>query len=215
MRWADKLKLRFRTLLRRDAVERELADEMRFHIEQQVAANIASGMPAAEARRRALLEFGGVESIKEECREQRGVSWIETTVQDLRYSLRLLGKNRSFAAVAILTLALGFGVNTAIFTIVYGVLLRPLPYPEPDRLLRLWESSTRRPNRGAVAAANIEDYRQAHSLEQVALHGWTSKNLTNVGTPERLWGEEVAPNFFDIVGVLPAIGRNFAPQDDK
>jgi hypothetical protein len=130
--------IRVRALFRHKAVERELDDELQFHFEQQVEKFVQSGMPSQEARRRARLMFGGTEEIKEECRDARGVVFLENLLQDLRYGLRTMRKSPGFTAVVVLTLALGIGVNTALFTIVHGVLLSPLPFPRSDRLVSLW-----------------------------------------------------------------------------
>src|SRR3954469_1138023 len=140
------LKTAGRALLRRQEVERELDDEMRFHLEKAEEALVARGFPPEEARLQALREFGGVEQHKEECRDERGTAVLEDFGQDLRFALRSLRRNAGFAAVAVRSLALGVGPATAIFSVVHAVLLRPLPYPQPDRLVRVWNSWNETPD---------------------------------------------------------------------
>jgi hypothetical protein len=133
--WFYTLPLRLRSLFKRNQVEQDLSEELRFHLEQKTREYLTADLTLEEARRRALREFGGVELSKENCRDSRSVSFLETLAQDIRFAFRMLSKNPGFTAVPILTLALGIGASTAVFSLVETILLKPLPYPSPDRIV--------------------------------------------------------------------------------
>jgi predicted permease len=207
---------RVRSLFRRDAVETEMDEELRFHFEQQVEKYVQSGLTPPEARRRARLEFGGLDQVKEECREARGVNFIETLFQDVRYALRILKKSPGFTAVAVLTLALGIGANSAIFSVVNAMLLRPLPFPQPDRLVRLWETyPSQGYHRNVVNPSNFLDWREnARSFEDMAAVMETEVNIVGAGDPVALPGLSVSAPYFSILGVPPYLGRTFEAEDE-
>src|ERR1700723_1840398 len=210
------LLIRMRALFRRDAVEGELDEELRFHFEEQLAKFVESGVTPVEARRRARLIFGGSDQIKEECREARGVHWLDTLTQDIRFGLRMLRRSPGFAFIAILTLALGIGANTAIFSVVQGVLLSPLPYSQPERLVMLWESNPRFPHVW-TSYLNFRDWqRSAGSFERMAAFStWQGYDLTNSGALEHLDGKQISAGFFATLGVNLAEGRDFTLQEDR
>jgi len=196
--------------------EEGLNNELRDHIERQTAANIAAGVTPQEARRQAVLRFGGIEAVKENCREQRSGFWLESLWADVRYGLRALRRSRGFAAVAILTLALGIGANTAIFSVAEGVVFSPLPYREPDRLVMVLESNLRF-SQVAISYPNFQDWqRDARSFQQMAAimieQGF---DLTGPGTPEHLHGSRISSGFFSTLGADLILGREFSPQEDR
>lgn len=211
--------MRLRALLRRKAVEQELDEELRFHFVQQVESLVGQGLTLAEAIRQARLLIGGTEQIKEECREARGVLLLETLAQDLRYGLRTLSKSPGFTATVILTLMLGIGLNTALFTIINGVLLNPLPFPRPDKLVSLWEedvidTSVYNPVSGGVFA---DWQKQAKNFEQMALIGEDTANLSGDGgtLPESIGIRQCSYNLLPLLGVQPELGRFFSEEDDR
>ncbi|MGH9684607.1 MAG: ADOP family duplicated permease [Candidatus Acidiferrales bacterium] len=192
----------------RDTWEREMNEELRFHVEQQTAANIAAGIAPKEARRQATVQFGGAEGVKEDCREQRRGFWLETLWADARYSLRMLRRSPGFTIIAVLTLALGIGANTAVFSVVDAVLLKPLPYRDPGRLVVVWESKQNPHN--AVSPPDFLDWRARNSVfEDMAYLADQHVNLTVNGLPEQVDLQKVAANFFDVLGVPPALGPGF------
>ncbi len=206
---------RLRSLFRRKAAETELEHELGFHLERQTEKYAASGLTREEAMRRARLEFGGLDQVKEECREARGVQVMETLFQDVRFGLRMLRKAPAFTAVALLTLALGIGANTAIFSVVYGVLLRPLPYQDAARLMVLNETT---PKVGSVSVSypDFLDWRaQSRSFSRMAAVGAVTFNLAGVSQPENISGEAVSPDFLPMLGVQPILGRNFDASEEK
>ena len=209
------LVFRLRSLFRRNTVEAELDDELRFHFEQQVEKCLRSGMTREEARRQARLSVGGIDQVKEECREERGVQQMENLLQDLRYGWRMLVKRPAFTIVAVLTLALGVGANTAIFSIVNAVLLRSLPYRDPDRLVRVFFNE---PGVGLrdvrFSKPELDDLQtRAGVFEDVTPIFEGSENLTGAGQPERVEGVNGSFSYFSMLGVIPQIGRLYGPQD--
>ena len=197
--------------------EQEANDELRFHIEQQTAAHIAAGMSAKEARRQATLQFGGVEGVKEDCREQRSGFWLDTFIADARYALRVMRKNPGFAAIAILTLALGIGANTAIFSVVYAVLLKPLPYPTPNQLVVMFDA---KPQEGVdftgISYPDFEDVRAQNGVF-TELAGNQEHDLTVTGRGEPFVAPTavVTAGLFDVLRAAPLLGRTFVPDDGR
>jgi putative ABC transport system permease protein len=211
------LLFRLRALFRRDAMEAEMDEELRSHFENQVEKLVASGFPRQEAVRRARIEFGGYEQLKEECREARGVRLIETMLQDLRYALRILRGSPGFTAVAILTLALGIGANTAIFSVVDSVLLRPLPYRDPLGLVMLWEQNSQDKNpHNTVSPPDFLDWQSQNSVfaEMAAIFDQHA-NLTGNGLPQEVVLQDVSANFFSVLGVTPILGPGFTAENGK
>ncbi|HKN68728.1 MAG TPA: ABC transporter permease, partial [Gemmatimonadaceae bacterium] len=213
MRWLSKLRRRARLIVDRAAVEREMRDEMRFHLEMEAEELTRFGAEQSEARRLARRRFGGVARYEDEARDARGGRWLEQLRQDTRYALRVLGRGRGFVVVAVLTLALGVGANTAIFSVVRGVLLRALPYPDPERLVAVQSVINGAPT--AVSPPDFVDWRaQAKSFSGLAAYFLSTTNLTGAGEPERLTQARVSANFFDILGVRLARGRGFVEGED-
>jgi predicted permease len=202
---------------RKREFEEQMSEELRDHIERQTARNVANGMNENEARRQARLQLGAIEGVKESCREQRRGFWLETLWADLRYATRVLRKNPGFTAVAVLTLALGIGANTAIFSVVYGVLLRPLPYPEADRIGKVWmHFSPQNMPHGPLCPADYFDWRaRNHAFEDPSAFANSFFDLTGISTPEQVLGARVTAGFFSTMGVRPLLGRTFLPGEDS
>jgi len=195
-------------------VEQELSDELRFHFEKLTEENVAKGMTPEEARYAALRGLGGVEQIKEECRDMRQVNNIEDFFRDIRYGLRMLAKSPGFTAAAVLTLALGIGANIAIFSIVNAVLVRPLPYRDAGRLVMLWSTEPKKGWRGQASPLDFVTWRQeSRSFESLAAIRPSSVNLTGRGEPVELSGGRISAGFFETLGIAPQLGRTFAPAE--
>ena len=238
MRWRTKLLLRVKSLFHRNVVDRDMEQELRFHLEQQIAVNIAAGMRPDEARYAALREFGGVDQIREECRDMRSVNWIQDFVQDVRFGIRVLLKSPAFAAIAILTLALGIGANTAIFSLIDAALLRALPVSDPQSLVLLKWSARATPNhmdessygdcsdnQSPTGATNCvfsqpffrEVQSQPNLFSQLtAFAGGGGLNLTGNGAPTTMDSAEyISGSYFQTLGVQPASGRLISSADDS
>ena len=195
--------------------DRDLAAELEAHVQMRVDDAVARGVPPEQARREALQRLGGLEQTKERVRDRRGIPFFEVAAQDVRYGLRVLRRNPVFAAVAVATLALGIGANTALFSVVDGVLLNPLPYPDADRLVTLHES---KPNfaAGSVSYPNFRDWQAMNrTFSGMAILRGSSFSLLGRGEPEQVRGHFVSSDFFPILGVRPVRGRFFAKGEDE
>lgn len=216
----EKMKSRLRTIFSRRRLDREMEEEMRGHVEMRRRANMASGMDAKEANRAAAVEFGHAESVKETCRDERRMGWLEDFAQDVRFALRTFGKNPGFTVVAVFTLALGIGANTAIFSVVNALLFRPLPFREPDRLV--WIQNGDPMDTGlssqTTRAFNFAEWReQKHSFESLgayfAFFDYIGYTLTTDGEPSRLQCISISQDFLPTLGVQPRLGRTFTEEE--
>ena len=205
----------FRYLFRRQRVESDLDRELQYHVDRQMELNLKRGMSPAEARRQAALTVGGVEPLKDDCRDARVGRAIEILFQDIRYGVRVLTKNPGYSLAAILTLALGIGANTAIFSLVYGVFLRPLPYRDGGRLVVLRQTSGSVKSDALFSPIEIAAYtKNNHTMQGVVEHHEMSFLLIGKDTSERVQTSVVSVNFFDVLGVRALLGRTFLPSDD-
>jgi predicted permease len=216
----SRLRSWLRALLRRSRMEREMEAELRFHIEALAEDLVRSGVRRQEALRRARLEFGGLESAKEECREARGVTFIDSLFEDLRFGLRMLGKTPGFTVVATLTLALGIGANTAVFGVVNSVLLKPLNYPKAEELVALHQVAP-----GAAGLADFENglllspsmyftyAEQNHAFQSLGVWVTGTANVTGLAEPEQVRTVEISDGVLQTLGVPPEMGRWLSPAD--
>jgi predicted permease len=213
---------RLRALFRKEELDQQLSDELKFHLEKQIELNLAAGMNPEEARYAALRELGGVEQIKEECRDMRRVNYIENFLQDVRYGLRILVKNPGFAVVAVLVLALGIGANTAIFSLLDQAILRSLPVKDPGRLVVISDGEYRSGWSTSDASEMVYSYPhykevrdQIPLFDGVIARAHVPLSVASAGSSERAGGDVVSGNFFSVLGVGPALGRVLDPEDDR
>lgn len=202
---------------RRRRWEADLDDELRFHVEMEIDRQVARGLARREARREALRAFGGLDVTKEAYREQKSLPFFEALVQDVRYAMRLFVSHRAFSVVAVVTLALGIGANTAIFSVVNGVLLEPLPFAGSDRIVTVWEdfSAQGGPEQEWIEIPNLFEWKAETDLfETMVAYGGGAANLTGRGEPQRVSQLAVSHDFFATFAVAPALGRDFTPTDD-
>jgi putative ABC transport system permease protein len=211
------LNIRLRALFRKDRVEEELDDELRFHLEHQLEKYVSSGMSRKEALRHIRLEFGAIDQVKEQCRDAQGIAVLTTVAQDVRYGLRILRRSPGFTAMTVLILALGIGANTAVFSILDAVLLRPLPYKNADRLVVIWQRVP--PEKIGVVFDTYRMFdewsRSSHNFEKLAAATWARAGalLSWKGQVKDVMAVPASVDFFPMLGVQAAEGRTFEPRD--
>jgi predicted permease len=205
-------------MLHKGRKDRELEEELESHLQMQIRDNIRTGMTPEQARRDALLKCGGLEQAKEAYRDRRGLPALETTLRDLRHALRLLRRSPAFTAVAVLLLALGIGANTAIFTVLDQVMLRLVPVKDPEQLVMIWTTG---PNLGGNIGSRASSYpmyqdfqQRAQAFSYVFCRFYTPLSVSSGDESERVAGELVSGNYFQALGVVPAVGRVFSPEED-
>ena len=210
------LRRSLRGLLNPEKRELDMNREILFHIECETEKNIRRGLSPDEARRAAMLSFGGIERIKEEGRHSRKFQWVEELWRDLQYAVRILRRDPGFTLVALLTLALGIGVNTAIFSVIYGVLLKPLPFEDGNRIVVVRQTAPLAgQNNVPFSVKEIADYREQNTtFNALVEHHSMSFTLLGGKEPELIQTGVVSWNFFDVLGVRPMLGRAFLKEDE-
>jgi predicted permease len=216
-RWIAALPLRVRSIVRRARAEKDLDDELSFHLAMQVRAVRDAGVSETEAKRRARLGLGGVSQTKERCRDVWPLRWARDLLRDVRYALRGLRRSPAFASIAVIVLALGIGANTALFSVTSAVLLRPLPYPDANRLVRIW---TAMPDHGYPrSGSSLPDYRTwraaNRSFDEMGASHNTVYNLTGVDPPERLFATRMTASMWKVLKPQPLLGRLFSDDAEQ
>src|SRR5579862_6937525 len=224
MRWLTRLRMRIEMLFGRGEAGVRLNEELAFHLEQQVAENVAAGMSADEARRAALRSFGNPAALRDQARETWSWSGVESVMRDARIGSRTLLRAPGFALTAVAIMALGIGANVALFTVVRSVLLKPLPYADADRLISVYEHESQKPVNGfknylPIAAGSFAEWKKAvgpDMAELAMVSPWQGYNVSAEGgkLPEQVQAGWCSWNFFSLLGVQPALGRSFTASDD-
>ena len=218
MSWIHGLSERLKALVRRGQLERQLEEDIRFHIEMETEKNVRAGMTEEEARRAAERAFGRVEDTKESVRDERGVGMIENLMRETRFALRRLRRRPTFTAVVVITLGLGIGATTSIFSVVKSVLLDPLPFPDGERLVLLGHEYLQdgTPRRLRLTTGSYFVYQEeGRSLDAMGAFAPASMNLTGGERPERIRGSYMTASMFSILRASPTLGRLFSEEDDR
>jgi predicted permease len=219
MRWLTQLSIKLAMLFRRGRAGQQLNDELRFHVDQQVRENRAAGMSPEEARRAALRSFGNPGVVREQARANWSWTTLELLLRDLHYGVRGLARSPGFAAIAILVMALGIGANVAMFTVVRSVLLKPLPFRDPDKLVRLYEQTLngRWPYNSSAGGVFTEWKKQSRGFTDLAMYSYAGYSLsgTNGQLPETVRAANFSSNMLPTLGLEPALGRGFTADDDQ
>jgi putative ABC transport system permease protein len=208
---------RLRGMLKRERLDRELDEELRSHVEMRTADNLAAGMPPEEARFDAQKRFGNSTILKEDTRDVDIVGWLDEAARDFRQAVRMLKRSPGFTAVAVFTLALGIGANTAIFSVIDSVLLRPLAYHDPDNLVIVWETNSQHPKpHNTVSPPNFLDWQSRNTVCSSMAYIYDGRdNFTGMGEPEEVVVQNVSANFFSVLGVNPFLGPGFTPENGQ
>ena len=215
MKWFNILRDRLRALRGREAVINDIDREMRAHVDLQTEANVRAGMSPVEARDAAMRSFGNRNRALDAAYDVKGGGVFETITQDVRYGARMLAKHKAFTAIAVITLALGIGANTAIFSVVNELLLRPLPYRDPAGIVMLWEVSPEGRHQNTTSRANYRAWKtQSSSFAEAAAFSDQRFNLSGAGEPEQISVQMATPEFFKVLGVEPLLGRTFSADDE-